>query len=347
MVFVFTFLGEFGYELLNWQGVIRTFSRTRDPADRIVCCSRAQLYPLYEMADLYIDISEVTPFRQSRACCYSATVGAGGPARLVNRLFDRALRASLRGHVKKRIRALKPEWGGAIDHDLLFVFSSTKTELRGLAFGCDPDRIEQDADIFERLDLEANLYQPVAPDLLVRPEIERRLGFDLSEPYVLVQTRMRHVGRQSAAVPADDFLKALADRMRVVLLSFDTGRAFDSFSRFDEGARGVRYTARSFPEQACLVHFARHCVFLTEGEFGSHIYVPPFMGRDVTLIAPRSVDERFRSNIEFWNRSVCRFGGQIHPRISEQVLASPQAVRALVDAVLSAAGEAGANRAAP
>ena len=115
MVFVFTFIGEFGYELLNWQGVIRKFSKTLEPADAIVCCSRGNVYPIYEMADAYVDISEVRLFKYSRACCYSGTVGAGAPGRRLNRAFDAALRASLRSFVGKRIRALEPAWKGATD----------------------------------------------------------------------------------------------------------------------------------------------------------------------------------------------------------------------------------------
>lgn len=346
MIFVFTFLGEFGFELLNWQGVIRRFSKTLDPADRIVCCSRAQVYPLYEMAQLYVDISDLILFRRSRACCYSGTVGIGSPARRVNRLLDALMRASVRAHVTRQIRVLRPEWGDVIDRDLTFVFSSRKTGLREFVFGCDPDRIDEEADIYERLDLDANLYQRVAPDLRARLAIERRLGFDLSEPYVLMQRRVRRVGLQSATVTADDLVRALADRVRVVLLSFETGRALDSFSRFDKESGGIRYTARSFPEQACLIHFARHCVFLTEGEFGSHTNVPPFLGKDVTLIAPRGVDEYWRPVIAFWNRHVYRFGGQIRPLIAEEVLASPQTVRAFVESVLDGGAGAGVRRGA-
>ena len=70
MIYVFVFLGEFGYELFNWQGVIRKFSNAISKEDRIVCCSRANLYPLYETADIYIDISDHPLFQQSVACGY-------------------------------------------------------------------------------------------------------------------------------------------------------------------------------------------------------------------------------------------------------------------------------------
>ena len=320
MVYVFTFLGEFGYELFNWQGVIRKFAASIDPSDAIVCCSRARVYPLYEHADLYVDISEAPLLKRSRACCYSATIGAGAPGRRVNRAFDAALRASLRSFVTTRIGALKPEWISSGDRQLVFVFSSKKTSVRGFVFGCDPDRIEAEADIGEGLAVENNLYARIAPDLTVRPEVERRAGFDLSEPYILVQTRQRRVGPTSAPVPAAQVIRALSPQMRVVRLSFETGRLLDSFSRFDGDQDCVDYAARSFPEQACLIHFAARCVFLTEGDFGSHTYVPPFMGKDVVAVAPRSVYTPWRDAIDFWNRAVFRFGGQLIPHVAEELL---------------------------
>ena len=321
MVYVFTFLGEFGYELLNWQGVIRTFAATIRPSDRIVCCSRANVYPLYEMADLYLDITDHRLFRHSRGCCYSGTIGAGAPGRGVNRMFDAALRTSLQRSLARRVRADRPEWA---DHDLCFVFSSVRTDIAGVTFGCDPARVEQDADIDDRLNLDANLYRRIEPDMRLRAGIEQALGIDLSEPYVLVQTRERRVGPQLGAVAKDALIRALAARSRVVLLSFHTGRAFDSFSRFEQSSSCLHYGARSFPEQACLVHFAARCIFLTEGEFGSHTYVPPFMGKDVTLIAPRSLHDRWRATVDFWNRHVCRFGGQIEMLVAEDVAALPE-----------------------
>ena len=79
-----------------------------------------------------------------------------------------------------------------------------------------------------------------------------------------------------------------------------------------------------------------------KGDFGSHIYVPPFMGKDVFAIAPRSVYQldtlpgvRWSTTpIEFWNRKVFRFGGQIFAKISEDVFDSPQSMLKLVEEII-------------
>ena len=67
MTYVFTFLGEFGYELLNWQGTIRKWSKLhKQPEDKIVICSRKGLEQLYEFADEYINISELDSYNNAK-----------------------------------------------------------------------------------------------------------------------------------------------------------------------------------------------------------------------------------------------------------------------------------------
>lgn len=68
------------------------------------------------------------------------------------------------------------------------------------------------------------------------------------------------------------------------------------------------------------------CVFLTEGDFGSHIHIPPFMGHDVVAIAPQSLYDFESTPIEFWNGSVFRFGGQTRPAVAEDVFSSDASI---------------------
>ncbi|MBI4770995.1 MAG: hypothetical protein HY784_11460, partial [Chloroflexi bacterium] len=72
MLYVFTFLGEFGYELLNWQGVVRKFAACLSPDERIVVAGRAGLAAWYESAAQYVDISDEPLFRRSLASGYFA-----------------------------------------------------------------------------------------------------------------------------------------------------------------------------------------------------------------------------------------------------------------------------------
>ena len=75
MNYVFTFIGEFGYELLNWQGVIRKWaSVNKKEGDNIIICSRKGLDLLYDFADYYIDISDLKSLQTTVGDCYTSYV---------------------------------------------------------------------------------------------------------------------------------------------------------------------------------------------------------------------------------------------------------------------------------
>ncbi|WP_089724118.1 hypothetical protein [Candidatus Thiosymbion oneisti] len=133
MTYIFIFLGEFGFELFNWQGVIRKFSRTISPSDKIICCSRGNLYPIYEMAEAYIDIAEVDIFKQSRATWYWASPNRTVSMNFIRTwIFDRRLRAEVTSFVLNRLRATDQLKNG---ESFQFVFSSGKLDLNGCSFG--------------------------------------------------------------------------------------------------------------------------------------------------------------------------------------------------------------------
>ena len=323
-VYVFVFEGEFGFELLNWQGVVRKFAQTTAPHDKIVCCSRANLYPLYESADEFVDISDVPLFKRSRASAYW---GIFTPAelpryRLLAQLREKTLKRQLRAQLRRYIKAHSTVLQANPDQPVRFVFSSRRTRLNGCVFGW--SRRDGVMDIYDLLDVGNNLYRPIEPDAAVRPKVEAQLGWSLDEPYLLVQMRHRD---PTTDQPSDDtmdddrLIDMLSERMRVVLLSFDTGRWLDSHSTFGDRAT---YVCRTFPEQATLVAYARHSLFFTEGDFGSHIYVPPFMGRDVSAVAPRSIYQLESTPIAFWNENVFCFGGHILPVIAEEIFTSDE-----------------------
>lgn len=338
MTYVFVFVGEFGYELLNWHAVVRKFQRL-NPGVEVVCASRGQVAALYPGAR-YVDIGHVPRFRASVATGYGATLeGEEQLASDANAQFDRELRRDLRRAV---LDGLRDQLGWKLlalrARRMRFVFSSSKTRVSDCTFGADPllfGAVPAEGDIYDLLDLHNDLYFPVQADTTVRPALERR-GMSFERPYVLVQSRRRAIRlRSTASVGERRLLDALAARTRVVVTEFATGRAQDSFSA-PEAERGVeRVTVGGFPEQSCLVHHAAACVFLTEGDFGSHIYVPPLLGRDVLAVAPRDVYELGTTPISFWNRHVFRFGGAIRPVAAED-LDSGEALDAFADDVARA-----------
>ncbi|MEC5031530.1 MAG: hypothetical protein SAL07_16650 [Oscillatoria sp. PMC 1051.18] len=338
MIYVFVFQGEFGFELLNWQGVVRKFATTIAPEDKIICCSRANLYSLYEMADEFVDISEVPLFKQSRASAYW---GIFSPAelpryRLIGQFKEKSLKLLLRHQLKQFIWKNSQILQGNLNQPVRFILSARPTRINSCLFGW--SRNDGVMDIYDLLDVENNLYRKIEPDLSWRSVIEERLKFSLDEPFLLIQTRKRDTSTKQPSpdlLETESLIEHLSRQVKIVLLSFDTGRWLDSHSDFPEKNIGYHYRCTSFPEQACLIYYARHCLFLTEGDFGSHIYVPPMMGKDVTVVAPRSIFQLESTPIDFWNQKVFTCGGQVVAAIAESVLSSDESLNQFSSHLLS------------
>ena len=329
MIYVFVFQGEFGFELLNWQGVIRRFATTIGPGDKIICCSRSEVYPLYESADEFLDVSEVPLFKNSRASAYW---GIFSPAELPRyRLFaqfkEKSLKGWMRVQLKRYIRANSRILQAVGEQKVRFVFSAGRNRINGCVFGW--TRRDGVMDIYDLLDVDNNLYAKIEPVMTVRSRVEEQLGWSLDEPYLLIQSRIRD---SSTDQPSEDMIdeqqlvQRLTERVRTVLISFDTGRWLDSVSQFALKETGFHYLCNSFADQSCLVHHAKHCLFFTKGDFGSHIYVPPLLGKDVTAIAPRSIYQLESTPIDFWNEHVFTFGGHIIAQESEPLFSTAGAL---------------------
>lgn len=329
-VYVFVFLGEFGYEVLNWQGVVRKFAGRLPSSSKIVIAGRRGLQPFYEGAAQYIEIDDIPEYRESHAAAYFAM----SPDEFRRYLpptegqfaYDRDLRRTIESHVRRvlKVKAWRTE----------FVFSSQMNAIGDCIFGVDPRFYGLDSyhgSIYGRLDLANNSYACLRPDDTARAGLEEKLGFSLDEPYVLVQGRRRTIGPQkgSRELDTDAVIAELAKGHRVVYLGFRSGRYLDSGS-FGPGGAVTAYEAESFVEQSCLIAHASLCVFTTEGDLGSHTYLPPLLGRNVAVFASREVFEARSAPVEFWNRNVFRFGGQMIPWIADE-LDTPEQLRAAID----------------
>ena len=331
--YVFIFLGEFGYELFNWQGVVRKFAQQLPRSSEVIVAGRRDLEPFYEQASRYIDISDFDLYRESVAAGYFAL-----PPDILRRhfppsprelAFDDELRSALSGLVREKI--------GQPRKRLEFIFSSQLAAYPGCLFGVDrhyygrrghPGRIYGSPDF-----LKYNLFRQIEPDLRVKTAIEKKVGFELERPYVLVQTRRRQIGPQVGnAIPECALIEEVSRHMPTVVLSFNTGRLLDSSSELNnnELGRAVSYQVESFREQGCLIAYAKRCLFLSEGDLGSHTYLPPFMGRDVVVVASNEVFRLPSAPVEFWNKYVFTFGGQMIPWVAESLFQSPGDLRAAV-----------------
>lgn len=331
MNYIFVFLGEFGYELLNWQGVIRKFSKTIDKSkDKITICTRKGLEPFYEFADKYMDISGLSYFKNSAACMYWAhnpelnfykyhndVVEGRLPYDFLskkNKKYQKKLKEQIKNYVFEKLNF--DIWEKYFLKNYKFIFSSDYQTVNGLEFGTDS---MTSARIYDDLNLNNNTFIKIEPCKDANKNIEQKLGFKLSEKYILCQTGSRPIIQRSKEHISVKILKELSKKIKVILLDFDTKRNYDSKSKFENIENCYKYSCTSFREQSVLISNAKACLFFTEGDFRSHNYIPPFMGKDVYSIAPKKVFELGNTPIDFWNKNVFQFGGKIIPIFSEDI----------------------------
>ena len=323
MNYVFTFIGEFGYELLNWQGTIRKWANLyKKDDDKVIVCSRRGLQSLYEFADHYIDISNLKSYNDTIGDCYTCYVftnegGSDAPrpewaiTRTGKQLDDVKRDVMLVVNDKIKNTQDETEW----------IWSSDFIEMGGLTFGLEfpGGRSGIYNEPQNKLNVDNNEYKLISTFNDYRNDIEEELNFDLSKPYILCQTGWRkHIGISKTEIDYEVFIPKLTEKYNVIFLNFETGRTHDSYSKFEN--KYMKYKCKTFDEQATLISNADHCVFFTEGDFRSHLYLPPFLGKDVHTIASKDIWNLHSAPYEFWNENIFKFGGQIIPYVYEDVI---------------------------
>jgi len=314
MTYAFVFTGEFGYELFNWQGVVRKWCiENKKPGDKIIVCSRAGLESIYEFADYYINISQVESYNNTIADCYRGYVWeekenvplddwlviGSGPK------YDKLVE-----QIKFDIKELVYKTISKVDK---WLWSHSYEEMDGLYFGHGGPG---GGSIYSNGQfLNNNKYKKIEINNLnkIKSNIQKNVDIDLDSPFILCQTGYR-AGRgytRKSKVKIDHNIIYNNDiDIPFLFLNFDTGRYWDSASNFD--SKYSTYTCSNFNEQACLILLADKCIFTTEGDFRSHTYIPPMLGKDVYVIASKEVLSLLSASVNFWNANLFKFGGQIY-----------------------------------
>ncbi len=315
MNYVFAYTGEFGYELFQWQGNIRKWVKEyKQSKDKIFICSRKGLEHIYEFADYYLDISNIKSFKNSigggttSICkiCYenqnfNIKCCENGTYKIENDIKD---------FFKKKFPNIK---------EFKWIFSSDKNSIDGVNFGTGhylPNGFKNGIYKIHHnyLDLNNNVFIKLC-------------NFDsprqIKEPYILLQTAWRtHVQRSKVKIDYSKILDSLKLlKIKILLLDFNTGKKDDSFSKFDD-KRFEIISCDNFNDQVSLIKNAEACIFFTEGDFRSHLYIPPFVGKNVIIISPQDILNMPQAPINFWNKNVFKFGGQMLPIVYEQLIYS-------------------------
>lgn len=317
MDYIFTFLGEFGYEFFNWQGVIRKWNNNfRKSDDRVIVCSRKGMHLLYEFSDEYVDISEIVSYKKTTAGGYIAVMELGfgydehGCTEL-NRICVDDIKKDIKELVNSKIELNDPKW----------VFSCDPQYINGLPFG---KTGPGGGSIYDYTVLPHNEYKKIdiPQEDSIKKQIEEKLGFELNDEYILVQTAKRDSFmkiKSRMKLDYTDIIKHLSKKYKIIYLSFDSGRFNDSKS--DEDLENViTYQCNTFEEQSVLINNAEANIFFSEGDFRSHLYIPPMIGKDVVIIVAKEVLGLRTSPVDFWNENIYRFGAQMYPIAYDEIL---------------------------
>lgn len=321
MDYVFIFIGEFGYELFDWVAKVNELTaklKKNYPDSSIVVGGRKGLNILYDNFDFYVDISEVSLYKESVASGYFARLSSDDNLLSPNNLlFNELLKAQVQRFI---IANLVNEFPNNKDlFSYKFIFSSNINVVQGVKLGQDP-YIKWN-NIYNEDVLINNKFKKIDGDKINEfevPSATRELVKSLGKKnYILVQSRRREVVvRSSTRINEKKLIDNLSINHNIILINFDTGRKFDSKSdlkKFDS-SKVINIECNSFIEQCYLILNSKLPVFLTEGDFGSHIYVPPFLGVNVIAIAPSNIYNIGTTPIKFWNNKIfANFNSSIIP----------------------------------
>lgn len=308
MTYAFVFTGEFGYELFNWQGVVRKWvSENKKPQDKIIICSRTGLNNIYDFADRYINISQVESYNNTVADCYRGYVWEEKK----DLDFDDWPIIGSGPKYDKLVQQIENDIKNIVDEDVdRWVWSHTYENFNGLHFGLGgPGR----GSIYSGAPfLGNNLYKKIIiPNLNeIKTKIQPNIPIDLDQPFILVQTGYRggkgYTNKSKVKINHEKIFKDL--NTPILYLNFDSGRYWDSTSSFNK----TSYKCNNFDEQACLILLSEKCIFTTEGDFRSHTYIPPMLGKDVHVVTSKEVLRLPSCSSRFWNENIFKFGGQMY-----------------------------------
>ena len=324
MIYVFTFIGEFGYELLNWQGTLRKWVKeNKKEGDEIVVCSRKGLDLMYEYADDYLDISQLKSIQNVVADCYTSYVFLDGTGPHLDRKEWKATRTGEHIDTIKNevMNSVTKEKNLTTDHRVKWIWSCDYEIMNGCLFGL--ERPGGQGGIYNvphnKLNLSNNDYIKLPSADYLRDKVEDKLGFSLNEDYILCQTGFRQGYELSKVrIDHDTVINKLKEECRVVLMDFKTFRLYDSYSEFETDYDTIQ--VEDIKEQSVLISNAKRCVFFTEGHLRSHNYLPPMFGKDVDIVASKEIFTLSEAPLDFWNENVFKFGGKMIAKPYEDII---------------------------
>jgi len=300
--YVFIFLGEFGYELLDWQGKIR-YLKNSNPTNRLAFVSRNSCEFLYKDMGTFIAIENSNFYINSKADSYFARPPQQKSSRINEMLFSIRLHRSIRKLMRSEFPGLK----------LQLVFSDRVTFLDHIQFGAN---IVLHGHNIETACYQTGIYETVTlngNDFRI-PTFQSHLTKKNSDSYVLFMKAERGShNKDFQKIDVEDYLQAIdPSALKKILMEFRSTRVLDSHGSIDIDRLPSSIThvlVETLEQQLELIGNAAFCIFFSQGDLRSHVYLPPLIGKDVYVICSNVIADF--PYIDHWNTNVFKFGGKI------------------------------------
>jgi hypothetical protein len=327
--YCFVFTGEFGYELLNWQGRVRKFSSLH-PEVKVICASSAATRLLYS------DFAEFIALDSSKA-------HMRGIADTYFLRHDNFVRDSIwdvftayfrRIQLKKFILEHFPKSEAT---NFRFIFSDRLNFVEDFQFGAtrwapriNKFRKRNFQEIYDKLPIDQNLYVKIEPAYTVVEMVKQKLvDLGVEFPFVAVQSadRITFLKRRRLESATNGILEKIVDQLPTVEISFKPIRESDTQS-ISLNSKKI-YFCSTLEEQVAIISLSSFCIFTSSGDYRSLHYVPSFCGKDNYSITSSSIISN--SAIGMWNSEIFHFGGKIIPITTESLLFDEKLNKVLLD----------------
>jgi len=300
--YVFIFLGEFGYELLDWQGKIR-YLKKNNPELRIAILSRNSCEYLYKNMGKFIPLDTSKIYIESKADSYFARPPQKKNSRISEIIFSIKIHYSINKLAKKTFQ----------DSKLQLVFSDRVTFLEQIQFGAN---IFLHGNYLKTACYQTGIYETVTlygNDFQI-PIHQSPFSEKMGENYVLFMKAERSShNKDFQKIIVEDYLHAIIPgKTKKIFMVFHSSRVFDSHGSIDASRLSNSITqvlVETLSQQLELIASADFCVFFTQGDLRSHVYLPPLIGKDVYVVSSDQIANY--SYIDHWNKNVFNFGGKI------------------------------------
>jgi len=301
---IFCFLGEFGYELLNWQGKIAHLAK-KFPDLNIVIAGRRATSVLYPQAISYFSIDYLPRYKASNARGYFASISNSQISLALDSMFSIVLRMQIR-------KAFRNSGQSTSHAQVRWIFSDKETWIEGVQFGANRFLFGRTSalnvgsyrdSIYGDIDLYGNDIKP----------LRRKSNLTESTSILIMRANRDLISRDSKRVDVEDVVMGLSTSFPVSLMQFESSRSNDTVGTFPGSLSKLFpvFKVETLEDQIEIVSRHRLCIFLSDGDLRSHTYIPPLCGKHVIVITTQGIVDQ-TSYVHLWNEKIFRFGGAMH-----------------------------------